>query len=543
METQLSYADASEGVINVRKYKPEKPASQTVKIELEPFAKPDPNAQNAAQMSVEDELGMAIAEILSAVKETFNAYSVCFAWASASKKKFYLAHKETPSERFTSEKWLAFGSDAVTQVFWARNGQLYAEISADDAPKLLRYYAEPPSIRAFMGVPVFHRDQVYGVLFADSQQPGAFRQEHVKLLNRFGKICSALIDNYAVKSGHLESIKFVEPAIAFVDALRDEPSLDAQLKAFCDAMQSVMDAERLAIALVNSRSELRIRHVRAKSPYVAEGALIDIDGSAVGQAVARGEAGIIDDLSTLNGLPRFFAEEIQSGLQPPQGSMLIMPIQLGDVTAGVVTLESSQKHFFSRETAQKAKFFVNALSLSLHVIWLKERVRQVSARDEETGALSARHFYERLRYEINRATRERADMALLLIEFDDQKGLMARSNHNPTTLANLMRATARMLAANARNYDLIGRLGKMRFAVCLSGISEMHARFWAERVREQVINFPFETDDQFRTILATVSIGLARLRHERADPDLWLEDAEKALQLAQHSGGNCVKIF
>ncbi|MCS6988681.1 MAG: GAF domain-containing protein [Chloroherpetonaceae bacterium] len=543
METRVSYTDASDGVINVRKYKPEKPASQTIKIELEPFAEPELGAPSAAQTSVEEELGMAIAEILSAIKESFNAHSVCFAWASANKKKFYLAHKETSSERFTSEKWLAFGSDALTQVFLARNGQLYTEISPEDEPKLLRYYGESAGVRAFMGVPIFHRDQVYGVLFADSQQKGAFRQEHVKSLNRFGKICSALIDNYAVKSGHLESIRFVEPSISFIHALYAEPNLETQLKAFCDAIQSVVDAEHLALALLNSRSELRIRTVRTKTTYVPENEAIDIEGSAVGQAVARGESGIIDDLSSLNGLPRFFADEGQKGLRAAQGSMLIMPIQLGDFTAGVVTLESSQKHFFSRETAQKAKFFVNALSLSLNAFWLKDRIRQISPRDEETGALSARHFYERLRYEINRATREEKDMALVLIEFDDQKGLMTRSNNNPTILANLMRATARMIAANVRNYDLVGRVGKMRFAVCLYGIAEMHARFWAEKTREQVLNFPFETDDQFRTILATVSVGLAKLRRERADLDLWLEDAEKALLLAQTSGGNCVKIF
>ncbi len=45
MESQGSYSssmDLSEGVINVRKYKPEKASSQTVKIELEPFSEPSP---------------------------------------------------------------------------------------------------------------------------------------------------------------------------------------------------------------------------------------------------------------------------------------------------------------------------------------------------------------------------------------------------------------------------------------------------------------------------------------------------------------------
>ncbi len=546
LETQGNYTvsmDMSEGVINVRKYKPEKISSQTVKIELEPFAEPDSISPHDAPLSVEEELGTMISEILATIKASVEAHTVCFAWVSANKKKLYLAHKDISSDHFTTEKWLSFGSDAVTQVVLAKNGQLYTEISAEDEPKLIRYYSTPIGVKSFMGVPVFHREHIYGVLFADSLQKSAFRQEQVKLLNRFGKICATLIDNYAVKSGHLESIRFVEPAIAFTYSLYKEAQLEPQIQAFCNAIQSVIDFDHLALSLINSRSELRIRNVRTKSSYVAEGALVDLEQSAVGQAVMHGDSGIIDDLSTLGGMPRFFAEEVEAGIAPAQGSMLIMPIKLGDFIAGVVTLESSQKNFFSQESAQKARFFVNVLSLSLNGFLLKDRIRHVSPYDEETGLLSAKAFFERLRYETNRATRERVETALLLIEFDDQKGIETRSNHNTAAIANLMQATARMIVANARNYDLVGRVGKMRFGVCLNGITEINARFWAEKVREQVINFPFETGDQFRTILATVSVGVAKLRHEQADPDLWIEGAEKALQHAQNSGGNCVKVF
>jgi diguanylate cyclase (GGDEF)-like protein len=546
LETQGNFTasmDLSEGVINVRKYKPEKTSSQTVKIELEPFAEPDSILPHDAPLSVEEELGTLISEILATVKASVEAHSVCFAWVSVNKKKLFLAHKDVSSEHFTAEKWLSFGSDAVTQVVLAKNGQLYTEISTEDEPKLIRYYSAPTGVKSFMGVPVFHREHIYGVLFADSLQKSAFRQEQVKLLNRFGKICATLIDNYAVKSGHLEAIRFVEPSIAFIYSLYKESQLEPQIQAFCNSIQSVVDFDHLALSLINSRSELRIRNVRTKSGYVAEGALVDLEHSAVGQAVLHGDSGIIDDLSTLNGMPRFFGGEAAEGVAPAQGSMLIMPIKLGDFIAGVVTLESSQKNYFSQESAQKARFFVNALSISLNGFLLKDRIRQVSPFDEETGLLSAKAFFERLRYETNRATREQTQSALLLIEFDDQKGIETRSNQNRNALANLMQATARMIVANARNYDLVGRVGKMRFGICLNGITEMNARFWAEKVREQVINFPFETGDQFRTILATVSVGLAKLRHEQADPDLWIEGAEKALQHAQNSGGNCVKVF
>ncbi|MDW8465330.1 MAG: GGDEF domain-containing protein [Chloroherpetonaceae bacterium] len=290
-----------------------------------------------------------------------------------------------------------------------------------------------------------------------------------------------------------------------------------------------------------------MRKVISKGAYISEGSVIDLERSAVGHAVMKGEYGAIDDLAQLGDTPCFFVGENKnpatsgSASAPPSGSMLILPIRLGELTAGVLTIGHEQPRFFDTESFKKARFFVESLALALHRLLLDDQRRSTMPLDEETGTLSLRTFYARLSADINRCLRQQQELVLILIAFDQPEVL--RQRHGSTALSMMMRQAARLIAANTRSYDLVARFGELGFAVCLTGISEIHARGWAEKIREQVLNFPFETDNKLRTILATVSIGIARLRESQPDLESLVENAKKALEHAQASGGNVVKIF
>lgn len=536
-------SDASEGVINVRKYKPEpdKARIKSPEFGLEQFPETVPTPLANVQTTIEQELNGVILEILATVKETVQAKTVAFCWSSQSKRTFYMASNVTESPGFTKNKWIPFSGDVLTQIFLARNAQLYTDISQTDEAKIIRYYEEPNGIRSFMGVPVFHKEMVYGILFADSVAKNAFGPDDVKLLNRFGKICSALIDNFAAKSSHLESIRFVDPSIRFMHELQQNGSIDEVIEKFCTSVKESLDFDHLTVSLLNPKSELIIRKVDTKGGYISEGSKVDLDHSVLGVSLMRGQDGTIDDLESLNGMPRFYPGEPCPEGEKPQGSMLIVPIKFKDFYAGAITLETAQKRYFGRENFAKVRSFVEALAFSLHTKFLEERLKVITPFEEETGTLSRRTFIGRIRHEINRATRDETGLALLMVGFDDEEGLKHR--YGDKGLTTLMRATARLISGNIRNFDLICRFDKLKFAVCLVNISEVNARYWADKIREIILNSPIETDEEFKSILATASIGIANLRHDKPDIDLLFDGANTALQHAMNSGGNTVKIF
>jgi len=535
-------SDTSEGVINVRKYKPDAKSdkAKTAEFKLEQFPEPSPHALASEQNGIESELNSVITETLEAVKETLQARTAAYCWSSRSKRTFYLASHVTDSENFTDQRWMSFAGDVLTQTFLARNAQLYKDITPSDEANIIRYYKEPNGIRSFIGVPVFHGEYVYGILFVDSVVQEAFSHDDVKLLSRFANICSALIDNYAAKSAHLESLRFVKPSISFMHELQLSTEIDAATETFANSIEQILDFDHLTISVVNTASELIVRKVVTNGQYVAAGDKIDRENSAVGICVMQGQDGTIDDLSTLDGLPRFFSDEPCQSTDEATGSMLIIPIKYQDAYSGVVTLETSQKKYFGKENFAKVRFYVEALAFFLHTKFLEEQIKAVTPLDEETGVLSRRSFIGRVRHEVNRAEREDTSLVLMLITFDDIPGLLNR--YGKDAMATLMRSTSRLVASNIRNYDLIGRFDTYKFAVCLVNITEVNARYWADKIRVQVLNSPCQTDDEFHVIISSVSIGLTKIRGENLDIDELFDGAGKALEHALKEG-NTVKIF
>ncbi|MDW8465331.1 MAG: GAF domain-containing protein [Chloroherpetonaceae bacterium] len=224
------------------KYKPEL-ASKTVKVELESFPDHILPSQPPPHRSLNEEIGAAIAEILAIVKESVQARTVAFCWANKAKRKFVISAVQTDSADFTQEKSLPFRSDAVTQVFIAQKAQLYTEISAADEPNLITYYIAPNGIKAFMGVPIFYRDEILAVLFADSLAKGAFGHDDVWLLSQFGKLCSAFIEKYDLKSLYIDTMRFAEGAQALIHRLYKTLELDDIIQHFCDSLSQAIEFE------------------------------------------------------------------------------------------------------------------------------------------------------------------------------------------------------------------------------------------------------------------------------------------------------------
>ena len=535
-------SESSEGVINVRKYAPESSGenSKLQDLKLESFSELTSSEQTSKQRLVEQELNAVLKEILTTVKDTLQARTAAFSWASQSKKIFFFAAHLSDSKSFTAKKAIPFSGDALTQIFVARNAQLYTDITSQDEPKILRYYDEPNAIRSFIGIPVFHGDRVYGILFADSIAKSAFGPDDVKLLNRFGKICSALIENYASKSKHIEAVRFVDPAIQLMHDLQKESTIEESIDTFSMHLQKVLDFEQLTISLLNSKSELVVKKVVSDSDAIAEGNVVDLENSAVGLAFNSGQDGTIDDLESIGELPRFFKGELKDDQAPPKGSMLIVLLKFQNMYAGALTLQTEQKRNFGKDNFTKVRFFAESLSMVLHTRLLKEQLKIERPLDEETGTMARKHFVSRVRHEVNRASREKQNLMLMMVAFDDEASLLSR--YGKELMMKIMQSTARLIVANMRNYDLISRFDNYSFAICLINISELNARQWADKIREQILNSPFETGEEFQTIVASVSVGLAELRLSNPDIEHLFEGAKTALEHALKTG-NSVKVF
>jgi diguanylate cyclase (GGDEF)-like protein len=152
-----------------------------------------------------------------------------------------------------------------------------------------------------------------------------------------------------------------------------------------------------------------------------------------------------------------------------------------------------------------------------------EQMKRLVDTDALTGCLSRRRFLEELREALERGDRG----ALILLDLDNFKQINDTYGH-PTGDLVLIRS-AKRIAHNLREEDLLGRLGGEEFAVLLPGLSLDDALALAERLRDAVAAAGSEGPR------VTASFGVVALDPRETLSGL-LTRADRALYQAKQAG-------
>lgn len=163
---------------------------------------------------------------------------------------------------------------------------------------------------------------------------------------------------------------------------------------------------------------------------------------------------------------------------------------------------------------------------------LLEEARQRSITDSLTGAWNRNQFDEFVRIEIPRAERYGQPICLLIIDIDHFKRV--NDEHGHSAGDRILQQISDLMRQQIRLVDSLFRWGGEEFAILLPNTSIAAARFIAERLRQAIGQFGFDTAGQI-----TVSVGVAELeRGETAQT--WFERADQALYTAKDQGRNRV---
>ncbi len=176
------------------------------------------------------------------------------------------------------------------------------------------------------------------------------------------------------------------------------------------------------------------------------------------------------------------------------------------------------------------------VDLQQQLLMAREALREQATHDGLTGLLNRSAVVEVLERELERASRERAPLSVLMVDLDHFKRVNDTLGHLAGD-AVLREAAARMKSA-VRRYDLLGRYGGEEFLVVLPGCAAQGATTQAERLRLALAAEPFSLPGQ--PFAVTCSIGVASLTGENGDSDTLIREADVRLYQAKNMGRNCV---
>jgi diguanylate cyclase (GGDEF)-like protein len=178
----------------------------------------------------------------------------------------------------------------------------------------------------------------------------------------------------------------------------------------------------------------------------------------------------------------------------------------------------------------------NQTAIAVENADLYERVKHEAVTDGLTGVYNYKTLMQTLRSEMRRAQRYGHPVTFVMVDVDYLKRYNDRFGHmaGSAVLAQL----ARLLAANCRNTDIVGKYGGDEFAIILPQTEIPGAVSVAERMRAAIAQHVFENVTMGEI---TCSFGIAEYPRDGADIHELISAADQKLFQAKREGKNTLR--
>jgi len=167
---------------------------------------------------------------------------------------------------------------------------------------------------------------------------------------------------------------------------------------------------------------------------------------------------------------------------------------------------------------------------------MEAQLVELATTDALTGLHNRRYFLSRLVEGIARVKRFGENACVIMLDCDHFK--IVNDTYGHAVGDEVLRGLAEILRQNARQTDVVGRVGGEEFAVLLNDTSFEFALDWAERVRLLVAEHVYNVGDA--SFVVTISLGCASLQADDGENSVLLR-ADQALYQAKQNGRNRVE--
>ena len=222
---------------------------------------------------------------------------------------------------------------------------------------------------------------------------------------------------------------------------------------------------------------------------------------------------------------------------PGQGfkirAMLAVPLWSGGKVVGVLATTSSAPSAFSRDDELLARLLANCCGAPLE----QARLERLALTDHHTRAFNQRYLAPCLEAAIDRARKDVAPLALLLMDLDHFKRVNDAHGHAVGDV--VLRGFVDRVRECVRRADVLIRRGGEEFILVMPDTPEETARVVAERIRQRLRKRPLSAGPRLR-VSQTVSIGVAAYGGESAA--VLEQRADAAMYEAKQAGRNRVVV-
>lgn len=224
-------------------------------------------------------------------------------------------------------------------------------------------------------------------------------------------------------------------------------------------------------------------------------------------------------------------------VMPGIETIVLVPLCEDERLRGILEVHLPERDGPDRDTV----FNLAILGRGLIAILVNhESLEKMVSIDSLTRVHNRNSYESQVRLEIERAQRDKKELAFLMIDIDDFKKVNDVYGHDAGD--SVLRLVAQAMKRHLRKIDLLFRYGGEEFIALLPGAGREPAMRTAERVREVVSELGVELDDGER-IGVTISVGGCIYPTDAQEEAELFRKADKAMYLSKSGGKNRVTFY
>ena len=209
-----------------------------------------------------------------------------------------------------------------------------------------------------------------------------------------------------------------------------------------------------------------------------------------------------------------------------------VPLKAKDKVIGVILADNRfNKNPITSDDVRMLTMFANQAGLAIENSRLYERTVVLSNSDSLTGLWHHGYFQYLLTEEIKKASSEKQNFTILMIDLDDFKKFNDTYGHQAGDA--ILRNISDVFREVSRKIDTVARYGGEEFTVILPNTKKAEALVLAERLRKYV-----EESQLSKNI--TISVGVATFPEDGEQKEYLISKADRALYEAKRTGKNKV---
>ena len=179
---------------------------------------------------------------------------------------------------------------------------------------------------------------------------------------------------------------------------------------------------------------------------------------------------------------------------------------------------------------------VNMAGIAYKNVRHLKSIEELSYTDSITGLYNYRYFYKRLTEEVFRAKRFDRKLALVIFDIDDFKVYNDTYGHQAGD--QLLKQLGELLSRTVRSIDVVSRYGGEEFCTIMPESDQEECLKFLERLRKNIMNYPFKDEHSKEEHNITVSLGGAIYPYDARSVDKLIYCADMALLKAKGTGKN-----